>query len=107
MKLRLFLVAGAIGVAAAVRHLWRNRAACLPADLEETVVPPVRAGREDYFCIRRTQSELGYVYWVLQGHGQFRCFELYDTWREACDEAVSRAFVPVLVDGSLALAATA
>jgi hypothetical protein len=36
------------------------------------------------------------VYWVLQGHGEFQCFVLFDTWREAMDEATRRwsAFIP-------------
>jgi hypothetical protein len=39
--------------------------------------------RTDYFEIRRTQSELGYTYWILKGHGIFQCFELFDSWEEA------------------------
>ena len=43
--------------------------------------------RSDYFEIRRTQSELGYTYWILKGHGVYQCFELFDSWREAMSEA--------------------
>jgi len=46
--------------------------------------------RTDYFTIKRTRSELGYTYWVLQGHGKFASFTLFDTWREALDEANTR-----------------
>ena len=46
--------------------------------------------RTDYFSIRQTRSELGYVYWVLQGHGKFTSFALFDTWREAMDAAHQR-----------------
>ncbi len=51
--------------------------------------------RTDYFSIRRTKSDLGYTYWVLQGHGYFASFALFDTWRDAMDEANHRtAAVP-------------
>ena len=49
-----------------------------------------KARRRDYFSIRRTKSELGYVYWVLQGYGEFQCFVLFDTWKEAAAEASRR-----------------
>ena len=54
--------------------------------------PKVRRAvvRSDFFSIRRTQSELGYTYWVLQGHGRFASFALFDTWQEAMDEASRR-----------------
>jgi hypothetical protein len=50
---------------------------------------PVQARRQrtDYFAIRRTCSELGYVYWVLQGYGYFQSFTLFDTWAEAMQQA--------------------
>ncbi len=47
--------------------------------------------RRNYFSIRRTKSELGYVFWVLHGHGEFQCFVLFDSWREAIEEAIRRA----------------
>ena len=58
--------------------------------------PLARAPRTDYFSVRRTQSDLGFTYWVLQGHGCFSSFALFDTWREAIDEANRRlAAAPV------------
>lgn len=85
----ILLVAGAIGVVAAARYVLRGAAVSTikPAGEAESKVNKDRA---HYFRIRRTQSELGYAYWVLRGYGDFRCFELYDTWREACDEALRR-----------------
>ncbi len=46
--------------------------------------------RTDYYTIRQTRSELGYVYWVLHGHGRFASFALFDTWREAIDAATEK-----------------
>jgi hypothetical protein len=81
----LTLVAGAIGVLTGFERLMGGCARPRP-DL------PVRplAPRTGYFDIKRTRSELGYTYWVLHGFGQYRCFVLFDTWREAMDEAVVR-----------------
>jgi hypothetical protein len=39
------------------------------------------------FSIRRTRSEVGYTYWILQGFGKHKCYLLCDTWQEAIDEA--------------------
>lgn len=46
--------------------------------------------RNDFFTIKRTQSDLGFTYWVLQGHGVFASFELFDTWSEAVSGAQAR-----------------
>jgi hypothetical protein len=46
--------------------------------------------RKNFFSIRQTRSELGYVYWVLQGYGEFSSFELFDTWVEAMTAADAR-----------------
>ena len=46
--------------------------------------------RTSYFTIKQTRSELGYVYWVLQGFGCYQSFALFDTWREAMDAAQAR-----------------
>lgn len=53
-------------------------------------VPAMPKPRADYFAIRQTRSELGYVYWVLQGYGRYQSFALFDTWAEASAEAQSR-----------------
>ncbi len=46
-----------------------------------------RRSRVCYFRIRRTKSELGYTFWILQGFDKHKCFVLFDTWQEAIDEA--------------------
>ena len=84
----LLLVAGAVGVLVAVQRLIETQTVHAESG-SPSHSNPHRHG-SDYFRIRRTKSEIGYVYWVLQGYGQFRCYELYDTWREASDEAVRR-----------------
>lgn len=75
------LVAGAIGVLTGVEYLMTAH---------PTAPKPSPTARTDYFKISRTQSDLGYTYWVLQGFGKYRGFTLYDTWREAMDEAARR-----------------
>lgn len=87
------LVAGTIGVLAGVECLLSSRS---QARLRERAhQPPVKAPavstRADYLKIYRTKSELGYVYWVLQGFGRYKCFVLLDSWREAIAEAEQRA----------------
>lgn len=42
------------------------------------------------FRIKRTKSELGFTFWILEGLGKHKCFVLFDTWREAMDEACRR-----------------
>lgn len=46
--------------------------------------------RVNYFAIRQTRSEIGLVYWVLQGFGCYQSFTLFDTWQEAVEEANRR-----------------
>ncbi len=55
---------------------------------------PVR--RNDFFSIRRSGSDLGLAYWVLQGHGVYASFQLFDTWREAMSAAEARLAIPLL-----------
>ncbi len=85
------LIAGAVGVLTGVEYLigsqkrpTRKRV----GQVERTQT--IKAVREDYFNIRRTKSELGYTYWVLQGFGQYRGFTLFDTWQEAMEQATVR-----------------
>jgi hypothetical protein len=47
-----------------------------------------RADRQ--FSIKRTKSEVGYVYWILEGYGKHKCFVLCDTWEEAMEQAKTR-----------------
>jgi hypothetical protein len=42
------------------------------------------------FHIRRTKSEVGYVYWILEGRGKHKCYVLCDSWQEAVAEANRR-----------------
>jgi hypothetical protein len=110
LPLGMHLIAGAVGVLAGLQYLLSSRGK-IPAPVNPVQPRPVparsvpeAAGRDrDFFSIRRTKSEFGYVYWVLQGFGEFQCFVLYDTWREAMDEAYRRVSehrlksVPLLV----------
>jgi hypothetical protein len=87
----LILLGSAIGILAGVERLCQRQRSRKPSDGNAgTAGPDKPRVREDYFQIRRTKSEFGYVYWYLQGHGRFRCFLLFDTWREAMDEANAR-----------------
>ena|SRR5437764_6402593 len=98
LSFRIRLLAGAVGVLAGLRHLLfakdrveRDGELSAPASAASIrTAEPAGEKRRNYFSIRRTKSELGYVYWVLQGHGEFQCFVLFDTWREAVDEALCR-----------------
>jgi hypothetical protein len=47
-----------------------------------------RADRQ--FSIKRAKSDAGYVYWILEGYGQHKCFVLCDTWEEAMEQAKNR-----------------
>jgi hypothetical protein len=42
------------------------------------------------FSIKRTKSEVGYVYWILEGFGKHKCFVLCDSWEEAMEQAKTR-----------------
>jgi hypothetical protein len=93
----IHLLAGAVGVLAGLQHLLsardRTKAVSNPARRAAEASSDAKedkATRRDYFSIRRTKSELGYVYWVLQGHGAFQCFVLFDRWKEAAAEASRR-----------------
>jgi hypothetical protein len=77
-KSGIVLLSGVAGVLAGVERFIAPRPAPRPT---------ARKPRVDYFSIRQTRSELGYTFWVLQGHGHFASFTLFDTWREAMDEA--------------------
>jgi hypothetical protein len=77
-KSGIVLLSGVAAVLVGVERLIAPRSAPLLA---------VRKPRTDYFSIRQTRSELGYTFWVLQGHGHFTSFTLFDKWREAIDEA--------------------
>ncbi len=61
---------------------------------DDAVALPAVSRRLHYFTIRQTRSELGYVYWVLQGFGWFQSFSLHDTWAEAMERRTGAAEVP-------------
>lgn len=86
----LVLVAGAIGVLAGVEHLMSGRVVSKPRPQIRPQQCTVSAKDPNRYSVRRTHSELGYTYWVLQGHGCYSGFALFDTWKEAIDEAQRR-----------------
>lgn len=45
---------------------------------------------ERNFSIKRTKSEVGYVYWILEGYGRYKCFILCDSWDEAVAQAKAK-----------------
>ncbi len=58
-----------------------------------TAAPIIRSAMERgdrQFSIKRTKSEVGYVYWILEGYGKHKCFVLCDTWEEAMEQAKHR-----------------
>ena len=59
-----------------------------------TVKPVVRS---NFFSIRQTKSEFGYTYWVVQGHGVYASFELFDTWPEAMAAVEARLSATISV----------
>jgi hypothetical protein len=89
-----FLFTLAAGVAAALTFLLsRPRAVRVrrgQTDAESGTITSDRAAKQRNFSIRRTKSELGYVYWVLQGFGKYSCYTLYDSWEEAIEGAKAR-----------------
>src|SRR5579884_745103 len=84
------LVAGAISVLAGVEALLSSRtpqaaaSELLPGPASQ---PEPAIKRRPCMKIRQTKSELGYVYWVLQDCRGATTYALFDTWREAMDEA--------------------
>jgi hypothetical protein len=58
-----------------------------PAESAAPKPAPEEPKAARHFSIKRTKSEVGFVYWILEGHGRYKCFILCDTW----DEAVAHA----------------
>lgn len=106
------LVAGTIGVLTGVECLMSTRPRASrpkpvrsPAPrIDVNVSAPMVASRADYLKIYRTKSELGYTYWVLQGFGCYKCFVLFDSWREATADAANRVREMAVPDNQLAMA---
>ena len=89
----IVLIAGLVVVLASFSKRWfkpprRQYGKKERAQEPRSTVP--RQARTDFFQIRQTRSELGFVYWVLQGNGRFLSFTLFDTWQEAMDSANQR-----------------
>lgn len=83
----LGFVAGAIGVLKAVEYALSTGPA---KSVRVRGLPVAAAPVKSRLKISRTQSELGYTYWVLRETGANPNYALFDTWREAIDEAVRR-----------------
>ena len=98
----LVLAAGVVGVIVVLERALTNREKDRqqpPAAPETPARPPVVAAAEPqatrpkaerHFSIKRTKSEVGYVYWILEGHGKYKCFVLCDSWEEAIEQAKAR-----------------
>ena len=95
----LVLAAGVVGVlvcagravAQQKRNKLKKRAVehlLLTPPATATVRPADAVQRK--FSIKRTKSEVGYVYWILEGYGEHKCFVLCDTWQEAVQQAKLR-----------------
>jgi hypothetical protein len=93
--------AGVVGVLAGVERLLQNsvparvpaRAARAEAEVMPATEEPAAAESlktERHFSIKRTKSEVGYVYWILEGYGKYKCFVLCDSWDEAVAQAKAR-----------------
>jgi hypothetical protein len=70
LRLSLLVAAGVAGVVLGMLSKPKRRTRC--------------------FSIKRTKSEVGYTFWILEGFGRHKCFVLFDTWQEAIDEANRR-----------------
>jgi hypothetical protein len=87
----LGLVAGAIGVLAGVERLLSPPVEQVRAATATKIEAPISAAfLKPRLKISQTRSELGYVYWVLREHSPNPSYALFDTWREAMDEAIRR-----------------
>lgn len=68
-------------------------APALPAAETTPVEAPPLGPKKDTernFSIKRTKSEVGYVYWILEGYGKYKCFILCDSWDEAVAQAQAK-----------------
>ncbi len=89
----LCVLGGLAALLAGVEKLLRPAAPKTPASTPRNRRRK-KAPRKDYFSIRRTKSDLGFTYWVLQGHGRYASFELFDSWAEAIAGAEARLLRP-------------
>ena len=89
----LVLAAGVVGLIVVVERLLDNRArdgGKEPQSSPPQTAPLARPKTKPHFSIKRTKSEVGYIYWILEGHGKYKCFVLCDSWEEAMEQAKSR-----------------
>jgi hypothetical protein len=88
------LIMAATVVAIATRNRradFKKRFACKCESGETEPAPPVHRQRGDYFQITRSRGKGSKQKWVLQGFGRYQCFLLFDSWREAMDQATFHA----------------
>lgn len=111
-KSTLVLAASAAGLLVGVKLLLTPKrisfTRALPAATPVNKPESLKADR--HFSIKRTRSEVGYVYWILEGYGQYKCFVLCDSWDEAVAQAKARLAGEELVpapEGMLTAAAGA
>jgi hypothetical protein len=102
----LWLLGGVAAVLGTVERLLavtekRRPEALNPAPAPSAFTPSPTIVRSDFFTVKRTQSDLGLTFWVLQGHGVYASFELFDTWAEAIQRVNQR-----LVVGEVSLTAS-
>jgi len=77
----------------------------VPAEAALALAPKKDAARN--FSIKRTKSEVGYVYWILEGYGKYKCFILCDTWEEAVEQAKAKLAEADGAEAPMAMAARA
>jgi len=82
----LVLAASAAGLLVGVKRLLTPRR----MSYARAVAAPNPPRADRHFSIKRTRSEVGYVYWILEGFGQYKCFVLCDSWDEAVAQAKAR-----------------
>lgn len=92
----ILLLGGAAAVLSGVERLLSTRppdasVASQRSETRDFVLPVLK--REDRFRVYKSQTDLGYAYWVLQGFGSFECFALFDSWEQAMQEAERRVAV--------------
>jgi hypothetical protein len=90
----LVLAAGVAGLLVGVKLLLTPKRTsytrALPAVTPAAPGKPESLKADRHFSIKRTRSEVGYVYWILEGYGQYKCFVLCDSWDEAVAQAKAR-----------------
>lgn len=81
----LLMAGGAAVLAAGAMVLMEKLLARPSGDVHSAPKLPL-AKPARHFSIKKTSSEVGYAYWILQGFGPYKCYLLCDTWEEAITE---------------------